>query len=217
MTESEKRKWTDRREALFAVSLPPKVVAEISVQLDKLAFERAMDALVEYRKELPYRGFYMTRFNVHYMKSLNRDLGSIINKRTAETDGLASAAAAQPGNASSDHVDDEKAERQAFAALPSDFLDKCKMMFADWGIHGVDARAWRILCIDYWNGRDVTRYRRHVRPEQAEDDRVQRIHDVAKRSDTIMATENMKLRLELRDVYAALEACRKGVTIDVLA
>jgi hypothetical protein len=217
MTESEKRKWTDRREALFAVSLPPKVVAEISVQLDKLAFERAMEALVEYRKELPYRGFYMARFNVHYMRSLNRDLGSIINKRTAETDGLAGAAAAQPGNAYPDSGKEQQAERQAFAALPSDFVAQCERQFADWGIRGVDARAWRILCVDAYAGRDVSRYRRHVRPQQAEDDRVQRIHDVAKRSDTIMAQENMALRLELKDVYAALEACRKGVTIDVLA
>jgi hypothetical protein len=217
MNEAEKRKWTDRREALFAVSLPSKVIAEISVQLDKLDFERAMAALVEYRKELPYRGFYMTRFNVHYMKALNRDFNVVISKRSTETDGLAGAAAAQPGNVYPDSGKEQEAERRAFAALPSDFVAECERQFADWGIKGVDARAWRILCIDAYAGRDVSRYRRHVRPQQAEDDRVQRIHDVAKRADTIIAQDNMALRLELKDVYAALEACRKGVNIDVRA
>ena len=217
MTEAEKRKWTDRREALFAVSLPAKVVAQISVQLDKLTFERAMIALTEYRKELPYRGFYMTRFNVHYMRLLNQAVDVVVNRRSTETDGLASAAAAQPGNATGDHRRDEQAEREAYERLPSDFRVKCEEDFRDWGIRNVDARAWRILCLDAFAGYDVSRYRRYVRPQQADDDRVARIHDVAKRAETILATENMRLRLELKDVYAALDACRNGVVIDVRA
>jgi len=206
MNEQEAKRWHDRREALFAVSLPSKTVVEITAQLERLDFERAMQALVTYRKELPYKGFYMVRFHVHYNKLAS-----------AETDGLASAAAAQPANAVSDSVEDQKAERAAFSRLPAEFLALCETLFADWGVRDRDARGWRILCIDHHAGRDVTPYRRNIRANQAEDDRVARIHAIHKQRDIIIARENEQLRIELKDVYAALASCKQGVTIDVFA
>jgi len=206
MTPEQTKKWHDRREALFAVSLPSKTVVEITAQLERLDFERAMQALVTYRKELPYKGFYMVRFHVHYNKLAS-----------AETDGLASAAAAQPANAVSDSVEDQKAERAAFSRLPAEFVALCETLFADWGVRDHDARGWRILCIDHHAGRDVTPYRRHIRANQAEDDRVARIHAIHKQRDIIIARENEQLRIELKDVYAALASCKQGVTIDVFA
>jgi hypothetical protein len=206
MNEQEARKWHDRREALFAVSLPSKTVAEIGLQLQRLDFERAMQALVTYRKEVPYKGFYMTRFHVHYNRVASE-----------ETDRLANAAAALPANAVSDSVEDQKAERAAFSRLPAEFLSLCETLFADWGVRDRDARGWRILCIDHHAGRDVTPYRRHIRANQAEDDRVARIHAIHKQRDIIIACENEQLRIELKDVYAALASCKQGVTIDVFA
>jgi len=206
MNEQEARKWHDRREALFAVSLPSKTVVEITAQLERLEFERAMQALVTYRKELPYKGFYMVRFHVHYNRLASE-----------ETDRLANAAAALPANAVSDSVEDQKAERAAFSRLPAEFVSLCETLFADWGVRDRDARGWRILCIDHHAGRDVTPYRRHIRANQAEDDRVARIHAIHLQRDIIIARENEQLRIELRDVYAALASCTQGVSIDVFA
>lgn len=206
MNEQESRRWHDRREALFAVSLPSKTVAEIGLQLQRLDFERAMNALVSYRKELPYKGFYMVRFHVHYNRIA-----------AAETDGLASAAAAQPANAVSDSVEDQKSERASFSRLPAEFVALCETLFSDWGVRERDARGWRILCIDHHAGMDVTPYRRNLRPNHADDDRVARIHAIHQQRDIVIANENTQLRIELRDVYAALDQCRRGVCIDVLA
>lgn len=211
MTPDEIRKWHNAREATFAVSLPPRTVAEITVALEPLDLKRGLAALESYRLEKPYRGFYWLRYMVHYNKI-----------RTAETDttSLRLRGAAQPepnDQPDIDHAEDKRREIEMFEALGAEFVSVCETLFGDWGVKDRDTRGWRILCIDHAAGRDVTPYRRHVRENQAEDDRIARIHAIHKQRDIIIAQENSMLRIKLRDVYAALEACKQGVIIDVCA
>jgi hypothetical protein len=211
MTPDEIKKWHNAREATFAVSLPPRTVAEITVALEPLELKRALAALETYRHEKPYRGFYWLRFMVHYNK-----------QRTAETDTpslrLRGAALPEPNDGPDiDYAGDQRREIEMFEALGAEFVALCETLFGDWGIRDTDARAWRILCIDHHAGRDVTPYRRHLRPNHAEDMRVARIHFIHQQRDIVIAQENEQLRMELKDVYAALEACKKGVEIDVFA
>jgi hypothetical protein len=211
MTPDEIRKWHNAREATFAVSLPPRTVAEITVALEPLDLKRGLAALESYRLEKPYRGFYWLRYMVHYNKI-----------RTHETDTstlrLRGAAHAEPNDQTDiDHAGEMRREIEMFKSLGAEFVALCETLFADWGVRDRDARGWRILCIDHHAGKDVTPYKRHLRPNQAADDRVARIQAIHQQRDIVIANENTQLRIELRDVYAALDQCRRGVCIDVLA
>lgn len=146
MTDGEMKAWHDQRESLFPTRIPYSAIASINQQLPKLEFQRASAALTAYSQEKPYRGFYMTRFHVHYER-----------QPSAVTD--APERAAPPGN---DEGEDshyaERREREAYAALPSDFIEACQRKYSDWG-WPIGSRAWRLICLDAYVGRDVSRYK----------------------------------------------------------
>jgi len=145
MTDGEMKTWHDQRESLFPTRIPYSAIASINQQLPKLEFQRASAALTAYSQEKPYRGFYMTRFNVHYERQPSA--GKAAPERRAPP----------PGN-DGDYEADQRAEREQYAALPGDFIAECEILFANWG-WGTASRAYRILCIDAYAKRDVTRYR----------------------------------------------------------
>ena len=147
MTDGEMKTWHDQRESLFPTRIPYSAIASINQQLPKLEFQRASAALTAYSQEKPYRGFYMTRFNVHYERQPSA--GKAAPERRAPP----------PGN-DGDYEADQRAEREQYAALPGDFIAECEILFANWG-GGTASRAYRILCIDAYAKRDVERYRVH--------------------------------------------------------
>jgi hypothetical protein len=147
MTDAEMRTWHDPRESLFPTRLPYSAIANINAQLPKLEFQRASNALTTYSQEKPYRGFYMTRFNVHYERQPSA--GNAAPERRAPP----------PGNDGNPEAD-QRAERELYAALPEAFATECKARYGDWG-WGTASRAFRILCIDAYHRADVERYRVH--------------------------------------------------------
>jgi hypothetical protein len=92
------------RKRLFGVALRAEVEANIDAQMKPLDFERAMNALAIYRKQLPYRGFYTPQFNEVY------------NRQAVGVTASADAAAAPLGN--DDPQGDKRRERADFARVP---------------------------------------------------------------------------------------------------
>jgi hypothetical protein len=90
------------RKRLFGVALRAEVEANIDAQMKPLDFERAMNALAIYRKQLPYRGFYTPAFN------------EIYNRERVAVPACAEATAAPLSNAAAD----KRRERADFERVP---------------------------------------------------------------------------------------------------
>lgn len=199
MDAEQMKTWHEKRESLFAVKLPHSAISHINAQLPLLDHERAMAALVVYRAEKPYKGFYMARFNWHYQRT-----------PSARTDRAASRAAAEPADAFTmeDALDSERREREAYDALPFDFLEQCREQFAGWG-WPEGTRGWRILCLDAYVGRPVEQYRQRANIFSKEYEREERIQ----------AQEKWRAERGYLDLIAALraEVVRLGGRCDIVA
>lgn len=166
MDEHEMRRWHQERESLFPTKLPYSALTVINAQLPRLEAERASRALVSYSKAKPYKGFYMLKYMVHYER-----VGD--DETPFGTAGNAPKGALPPEpNDDGEYLDAERREREAYEALPDDYRERCKDVYADWG-WPIGSRAWMLICLDAFVGRDVSGYKigTNVFSKQAERDR----------------------------------------------
>jgi len=146
MDQTEMQTWHRERERLFPVKLPAHTIKAINRRLETMDFERAMCALSTYRHEKPYKGFWIDKYTVVYDAT-----------PSAATDRAAPRPAAPPANAYCDWEGEQRAEREQYEALPTDFVAECRGWFADWG-WPEGTRGWMLLCIDTFHGRPVDQY-----------------------------------------------------------
>lgn len=150
MTESEIKTFHDAREIAFAgIAIPHSAISAANAQLRHMELARALNALPVYRAERPYKGFYMTRFNLHYLR-----------QPAAATD-RAECAAAPTGN---ECLPDGWAIDNAYARIPAQVLEQVSRQYAavEWDRSG---RCWKVFAIDAAAGKDVSAYvTRPMRP-----------------------------------------------------
>ena len=153
MDERQMKQWHEKREALFAVNLPHSALSIINQQLPNLDFDIAIEALEVYAQKKPYRGFYMLKYMAIYEK-ISED-----HPRGGER---APNGAPPPAKTLDDNgwKYDERAEREAYEALPDGFKAECERKYADYGWR-TGTRQWRLLCLRAAAGQDVQCYRVH--------------------------------------------------------
>lgn len=153
MDDRQMQTWHERREALFAVNLPHSALSVINKQLPNLDADIAMEALEVYAQRKPYRGFYMLKYMAIYEK-ISED-----HPRGGER---APKGAPPPAKTLEDNGsrNDERAEREAYEALPDGFKAECERKYADYGWR-TGTRQWRLLCLRAAAGKDVECYRVH--------------------------------------------------------
>lgn len=153
MDERQMQTWHEKREALFAVNLPHSALSIINQQLPNLDFDVAMEALEVYAQRKPYRGFYMLKYMAIYEKiSADHPRGG---ERAPE-------GAPPPAKTLDDNgwKHDERAEREAYEALPDEVKADCERKYAEYGWRP-GTRQWRLLCLRAAAGKDVECYRIH--------------------------------------------------------
>jgi hypothetical protein len=153
MDERQMKQWHAKREALFAVNLPHSALSIINQQLPNLDFDVAMEALEVYAQRKPYKGFYMLKYMAIYEK-LAEDHPRGGQKAPK---GASAPAKTLPDNG---WQHDERAEREAYEALPDGFKAECERKYADYGWR-TGTRQWRLLCLRAAAGQDVECYRVH--------------------------------------------------------
>ncbi len=153
MDERQMKQWHEKREALFAVNLPHSALSIINQQLPSLDFDVAIEALEVYAQRKPYKGFYMLKYMAIYEK-LAED-----HPRGGQK---APKGASAPAKTLDDNgwKHDERAEREAYEALPDGFKAECERKYADYGWR-TGTRQWRLLCLRAAAGQDVECYRVH--------------------------------------------------------
>ena len=205
MDEHEMKTWHSRREDLFPTKLPYSALSTINRQLPALDAERADRALVAYSNAKPYRGFYMLRYMVWYER-----VGD--GERRPPFSGTESALGRAPAPATNDGGDDsydaERREREAYAALPPEYIRECETLLADWG-WPIGSRGWRLMCLDRYIGRDIERYRIHPAFGSAEYDR-----DLERKR---ARAEYERLGLETAVARLRARLLQLGESIDVIA
>jgi hypothetical protein len=204
MDEPAIRRWHQRREALFPVKLPYSALTVINTQLPKLEEDTAMTALQLYSEAKPYRGFYMLKYMTHYERALTAERDPPFSR----TDSAPKGAAAAATNDGGDDIDAERREREAYEALPGDYREACKSRYAEWG-WPVASRAFRLICLDAYVGRDVTRYRIGTNVFTRDQERER---DLKSRQEFMERTGYVQLITQLRH-----EVHRLGGNIDVIA
>jgi len=153
MDERQMKQWHEKREALFAVNLPHSALSIINQQLPNLEFDIAIEALEVYAQRKPYKGFYMLKYMAIYEK-LAEDHPRGGQKAPK---GASAPAKTLPDNG---WQHDERAEREAYEALPDGFKAECERKYADYGWR-TGTRQWRLLCLRAAAGQDVECYRVH--------------------------------------------------------
>lgn len=154
MDERQMQTWHAKREALFAVNLPHSALSIINQQLPNLDFDVAMEALEVYAQRKPYKGFYMLK----YMAIYERIAEDHPRGGQKAPKGASAPAKTLPDNG---WQHDERAEREAYEALPDEVKAECERKYADYGWRP-GTRQWRLLCLRAAAGQDVECYR--VRP-----------------------------------------------------
>jgi len=202
MDETQMREWHTSREGLFPTKLPYTAVTAINSQLPQLEFKRAMRALTLYSQQKPYKGFYMLKYMVWYERAGQ-------DERPLCTPGN-SPKGAPPADETDweDSQTAERLEREAYEALPGDYREACKARYADWG-WPVASRAWRLICLDAYVGRDVTIYRIGTNVFTRDQ---QRERDMKERQEFMERSGYVQLITQLRH-----EVQRLGGNIDVIA
>jgi hypothetical protein len=150
MTDSEIRTFHEAREIAFAgIDIPHSAISAANAQLRHMELQRCLNALPVYRAERPYKGFYMTRFNLHYLR------------QPATATDRAGGAAAPTGN---DDLPDGWAIDNAYARIPAKVLAEVSRRYSavEWDRTG---RCWKVFAIDAAAGKDVSAYvTRPMRP-----------------------------------------------------
>jgi len=185
MEPTDIRRWHERREALFPTKIPYTALSAINAQLPRLEIERAMRALDSYAQQRPYKGFYWLRYMVHYERAA-ADMGDARTLGTAPR-------GAPPAEETGD-IDAERAERERYESLPDAFRADCARRFAEWG-WPAGSRAWRLLCIDAYDGREIERYRRATNIFTETDQRKQ---ELAERAEYMQRRGFLELITQLR-------------------
>jgi hypothetical protein len=153
MDTRQMQTWHEKREALFAVNLPHSALSIINQQLPSLDFDIAIEALEVYAQRKPYRGFYMLKYMAIYEKiSEDRPRGGDRSPKGSRP----------PAKTIEDNgwQYDERAEREAYEALPDEVKADCERKYADYGWRP-GTRQWRLLCLRAAAGQDVECYRVH--------------------------------------------------------
>ncbi len=153
MDERQMQTWHAKREALFAVNLPHSALSIINQQLPSLDFDIAIEALEVYAQRKPYKGFYMLK----YMAIYERIAEDHPRGGQKAPKGASAPAKTLPDNG---WQHDERAEREAYEALPDGFKAECERKYADYGWR-TGTRQWRLLCLRAAAGKDVECYRVH--------------------------------------------------------
>ena len=153
MDERQMQTWHAKREALFAVNLPHSALSIINQQLPSLDFDIAIEALEVYAQRKPYKGFYMLK----YMAIYERIAEDHPRGGQKAPKGASAPAKTLPDNG---WQHDERAEREAYEALPDGFKAECERKYADYGWR-TGTRQWRLLCLRAAAGQDVECYRVH--------------------------------------------------------
>lgn len=153
MDERQMKQWHEKREALFAVNLPHSALSIINQQLPNLQFDIAIEALEVYAQRKPYKGFYMLKYMAIYEK-IERD-----HPRGGQK---APKGASAPAKTLDDNgwKYDERAEREAYEALPDEVKADCLRKYGEYGWRP-GTRQWRLLCLRAAAGKDVECYRVH--------------------------------------------------------
>ena len=153
MDERQMQTWHARRETLFAVNLPHSALRIINQQLPNLDFDIAIEALEVYAQRKPYKGFYMLKYMAIYEK---------ISEDHPRGGDRAPKGARPPAKTLPDNgwKHDERAEREAYEALPDGFKAECVERYGDYGWRP-GTRQWRLLCLRAAAGLDVECYRVH--------------------------------------------------------
>lgn len=149
MESAQMALWHKRRIELFRTQLPATALAEIEATLPKLDYARALDALNNYAEEKPYKGFFLTRFMLHYNRS---PVGQGQDRRAQN------APAAFP--APFDIAREEEEDRRKYQAIPESVRAEFWQCFRDWGWER-ESRQWQILCNRAYAGENVEGYRVH--------------------------------------------------------
>jgi len=147
MDELQRELFHARRRELFAgIQLPAKAIAALNALCAEYDYEIALETLEDYRTAVPYRGFFVDKFDARYRDAWRR--------RTAIAPERARAAYGTPVKVQ----ESEQQLRERFEALPEDHRENCQRVYAEWGIR-VGTVQWWILCIDAADGVDVSVYR----------------------------------------------------------
>lgn len=201
MDSADMKRWHEKRETLFPTKLPYSAITTINAQLPKLDAERADRALVAYSEARPYRGFYMLKYMVWYER-----VGDAERRPPFSGTDSAPERAAAPATNDDDGWDGdaERREREAYAALPDDFLAMCRQKLHDWG-WPMNSRGWRIMCLDAYVGREIAQYRLHPMFGSAERDRL----------DEMKRREAERERLGLESIISAMNARIAGLEAEL--
>ena len=207
MTPQELEQFHERRSSLFSSQIPIHVIASISYDCASLDYERSILALIRYREEKPYKGFFLDRFKHHY-RSTATD-----GRTDGRTDGQPLRAAAAAAAAAALHPDELERERdlvfeekqrevEAYRAIPADRL---KQAFRELKYLGLPmretSRDWRLAVVDWYQGKDVSMYRLHSSPFGSEARRVPQM------------AESHVLIMELRNRVSELEAACQSTPV----
>jgi hypothetical protein len=196
MDEHAMKRWHEKREALFAVNLPASAIAVINQKLPDLEPVAAMEALEVYAKRKPYKGFYMIRYMAIYER---------IAEDQPRGGDRAPESARPPAKTLPDNgwKYDERAEREAYEALPDGVKAECERKYADYGWKP-GTRQWRVLCLRAAKGLDVECYRIHPSFASKAYDRAQ---EMKRRQDEMERFGYMQLIEKLRREVEKLGGC----------
>lgn len=141
--------WHERRSELFRTKIPYPALAVINEAIPKLDYARAIAALNDYAQELPYKGFYLNRFLVHYNRT---PVGQGQDRRSPE------APAACP--APFDVASEEERDQRLYDLIPENVREEYRTRFRDYGWE-YGSRQWQILCIEAYKGESVEKFKVH--------------------------------------------------------
>jgi hypothetical protein len=203
VTPQELELFHERRSSLFSSQIPIHVIASISYDCASLDYERSILALIRYREERPYKGFFLDRFKHHY-RSTATD-----GRTDGRTDGQPLRAAAAAAAAAALHPDELERERdlvfeekqrevEAYRAIPADRLKEAFRELKHLNLPMREtSRDWRLAVVDWYQGKDVSMYQLHSSPFGSEARRVPQM------------AESHVLIMELRNRISELEvACQ---------
>ena len=207
MTPQELESFHERRSSLFSSQIPIHVIASISYDCASLDYERSILALIRYREEKPYKGFFLDRFKHHY-RSTATD-----GRTDGRTDGQPLRAAAAAAAAAALHPDELERERnmvfeekqrevEAYRAIPADRLKQAfrELKYLNLPMRET-SRDWRLAVVDWYQGKDVSHYRLHSSPFGSEARRVPQM------------AESHVLIMELRNRVSELEAACQSTPV----
>lgn len=175
VTPQELEQFHERRTSLFSAQIPIHVISSISYDCASLDYERSILALIRYREEKPYKGFFLDRYKHHY-RSIATD-----GRTDGRLEAAAAAAALHPDELERERAlvfEEKQGEVEAYRAIPADRLKQAFRELAYLNLPMREtSRDWRLAVVDWYQGKDVSMYRLHSSPFGSEARRVPQIAD----------------------------------------